>query len=463
MKKMLPILLCLSILSILFVSYYYSNKCTIPSEDISNVLSMLSEDTSGIAWPNQISINLDSPHQTYGVELDRSNIIITKGGNYILSGALPNGSVTVNTDDKVNLTLNNASITNLSGPALNIQKSVETYVTVMSNTANYLTAGATYGLSSNLTGTIISNGPLIFQGNGSLDIISSSENGIETAAPVSIRSGSLKITAAKSGILTQNKVELLGGHLYLSATGNGIDTADKLIINDGGIDLTAAHAALYSAKELIINGGTLNISNSLIGIDSASDIIINNGNINTAASQTGMLSSQNIIINNGNLHISSEKHALMSSESIMINNGTVLALVSPSHEALSCLNNELVINGGTLIALGSHGILPNAEMSQQASILLGSGDARSPVNISQDNNSILTFIPEQAYDCLLFSSPQLSENITYTLNSGGTIDKAENFYGLYRSSSSVNSKLIGFFKLTGQLTDLTAEFPTLLY
>lgn len=461
MKKMLSILLVLSILSFLFVSHYYSSKTTIPSKDIDSVLSMLVDDTSGVAWLNQVNINLNSLSPAYGIELDHSNITITKGGNYILSGALPNGSITVNTSDKVNLTFNNASITNLSGPALNIVQSSEAYITLMTNTVNFLTDGTAYSSASNSPGAITSCNPLIFQGNGGLQIVSGSENGIYTTAPVSVHQGAIKITAAKSGILAQDKVNLLGGHLSLAVADNGIDTTDEIIINDGGIDLTAAHIALRAAKNFIINGGTLNILDSTIGIQSSSNIIINKGNVNITAIQSGMHSGGSITINNGNLHISGKDGALSASHHITINDGTILAFATVSHEALSCLDNGLSINGGTLVALGSYDMLPNSKTSRQTSVLLGSGDAHQPVSITHNNTHILTFMPDQPYEHLLFSSPDLTQNASYTLRTGGFIAKSENFYGLYNKGTTVDAKLLGTFSLTEQVTDLTSNFPRL--
>lgn len=233
-KIILSITLTFSIFILCLIGYYFSIKNTIPSENINSVLSILDDDTSGIAWLNQSTIDLSSlsASNSQGIVFNDSEIMITAGGNYILSGNLENGSLTVDTNEAVNLTFNNASITNLSGPALYIKDAAQTYITLISNTQNFLLDSKDY-LNTEATGTLYTNSPLTFQGDGSLDITSISQNGISGHAPLTINSGSIKVTAAKNGILTDGITQLLGGHLFLECQAIAINCKDFLTINGG--------------------------------------------------------------------------------------------------------------------------------------------------------------------------------------------------------------------------------------
>lgn len=456
-KIILGTILGFSLFLLGLINYSYSQNHTIPSEDINTVLSILDDDTSGIAWSNQSTVNLNSllASNTQGVEFTPSGIVITDGGNYIFSGTLENGSITVNTDEAVNLTFNSASITNLSGPALYITNAAQTYVTLISNTKNFLVDGKTYS-NTDATGTLYTNAPLTFQGGGSLDITSTSYNGISGHAPITINSGSIKVTATQNGILTNDITQLSGGHLSLDVGVTGIDCKSFLTVNDGVIEVVTADIGLQSDKTLTINGGSINISNVQNGIKSHSDLIINSGNINALSEQDTLLAATTLTINDGNIHLDSEEDALVANDSITLNNGLIVAFSGgASSSGISYDPNPLIINGGTLLATGNKITLPNEDMSRQLSLLLEDGQANSMVHINQNNFDILTFMPAKGYDYLLFSSPTLNTTSEYTLYSGGTIQDGTNFYGLYSDSFYTGGKKITRFTLTDSLTNVS--------
>lgn len=456
-KIILSIALTLSIFVLSLTVHYSSIKSTIPSENITSVLSILEDDTSGIAWLNQSTINLNSlsASNSQGIMFSGSEIVITAGGNYIFSGTLENGSITVDTDETVNLTFNKANITNLSGPALYIKNAAQTYVTLISNTKNFLVDGKDYS-NTDATGTFYTKSPLTFQGGGSLDITSNSQNGISGHAPITINSGSIKVTAAKNGILTDNIAQLLGGHLSLEAHAIAINSKDFLTINDGVIDIIAADVGLQSDKTLTINGGSINISNVRNGIRSQSNLIINAGNINTYSVQNALLAATTLTINDGNIHLDSEEDALIASENITLNNGTVLAFSSDPYGSGTPFNTDtFTINGGILVATGNKMTLPNQHTSRQSSLILGAGLAHSIVHIEQSGTDILTFMPDKGYDYLLFSSPALTAASEYTLYSGGAAQDGTNFYGLYSDATYTGGERLNQFTLEGLLTNLS--------
>ena len=71
---------------------------------------------------------------------------ITTAGVYVFTGTLSDGSIVVNAgeEDKVQIVLSNASITNSDGPAIYAVAADKVFVTAEENTVNTLSDGSTY-------------------------------------------------------------------------------------------------------------------------------------------------------------------------------------------------------------------------------------------------------------------------------------------------------------------------------
>lgn len=87
---------------------------------------------------------------------------ITKGGSYNLTGSYE--SVTINTNEDVELVLKDVEITNKKGPAIYVESSDK--VSILLNGKNKITSTTTEALD----GAILSKDDLIFSGDGSLEI-----------------------------------------------------------------------------------------------------------------------------------------------------------------------------------------------------------------------------------------------------------------------------------------------------
>lgn len=292
MKKnfIIPILICPSILLLVFFTCFSFNTYNIPSENIDAVLSVLEDDTSNMTWPTQSNIKLNTKPtaSTNTVKISGSQITITQGGNYVISGTLSNGSIIVDTTSPVNLTLSNASITNLNGPAIYIKNAEETYITLISNTQNYL-VDSSIDMTSSPSAAIYSSSSLTFQGGGMLDITSLSQNGIGSNSPITFNNGMINVSAGKNAIDTSGTTYLRGGHLSLTASETGITAAKGLIITDGILNISNSNTAIASGMTFTLDGGMLNMSDIQTGIYSLSDIIINDSNMNIFSSQNALL------------------------------------------------------------------------------------------------------------------------------------------------------------------------------
>ena len=119
------------------------------------------------------------------------NSTISKIG-YQVKGTCSNGSLKIYSEKKFRLLFNGVTLTNPTGPAINIQSGKTVYASIVNGTTNTLCDGATYstpvigsdGEEEDQKGTLFSEGQLIFDGytNGTGTLNVTSHGGTQSAA-----------------------------------------------------------------------------------------------------------------------------------------------------------------------------------------------------------------------------------------------------------------------------------------
>ena len=187
-------------------------------------------------------------HSTYGDEVE-----------YELYGSSNNGSLKVYSSLKLQLTLMGLTLTNPSGPAINIQTGKKTSVKVQGGTLNTLTDGSSYTASTeDQKGCLFSEGQLIFKGAGTLNV-----NG-----------------NYKHAICSDDYIEIRNGVLNLKTTGNGakgLKANDSIIVAGGTTTIT------QSGSYLIQTGDT----SYCAGVKADLLIRLNDGSLTVSTSATG--------------------------------------------------------------------------------------------------------------------------------------------------------------------------------
>ena len=178
---------------------------------------------------------------------------------YRVTGKCSNGSLKIYSTKKFQIMAQNLSITNPTGPAINIQSGKTVYFTLLNGTTNTLCDGATYnapviaanGEEEDQKGTLFSEGQLIFNGEGILNVTSLGGHGICSDDYIRIRSGEINIlSAAKDGFRTKEKFIVSrtadsSPQITISATNNGIDCSEgTLTIEAGKFDITSGGEAI---------------------------------------------------------------------------------------------------------------------------------------------------------------------------------------------------------------------------
>ena len=272
------------------------------STDVKNG-AKLAEDThysaKDLTWDSssEVTIDLSNPTATDGVTVSDGVITITKAGNYHLSGTY-SGQVKVEAadSDMVRLILDNATITNSTGAAINVAEADEVVIYTASGSTNTVSDGSSYSdtASGSPDAAIYSKSDLTLAGEGTLKVEGKYEEGIHTTDGLVIASGTLEVTAANTGIKGKDYVDILDGTVTVTATKDGIKATNDtdgnrgwVRLSGGTVNISAGDDGFKAERVLEISGGTLNITESNEGIE-AQYINILDGTVNVTSSDDGI-------------------------------------------------------------------------------------------------------------------------------------------------------------------------------
>nr|WP_320131145.1 carbohydrate-binding domain-containing protein [uncultured Holophaga sp.] len=400
------------------------------------------------------------------------------------------GTITLYSGETCELILDGAHIASTDGPALNIQSDERTFV-VLEN-ANTLTDSSTWSTrylsdgstEMDLKATFFSEGPLLFNGTGSLSITAAKKHALCSDGHVRLTEGTLSLTAnKKDGIRTNDAFIMDDGTLSIttaSGAGKGIKVEGResdeplgfVIINDGTLTISSYDKAITAAWEtdedatttdtaddpdpfVTINGGTLTIATTGTAYE---DTDTSDGD--DSLSPEGIEAKSTLTINGGTLEVTTDDDALNAGTALNIAGGTIYAK-STSNDAVDS-NGSMTLSGGTLVAIGAgspEGGLDDDEGTNftiSGGTFIGLGGANSTphtctqytLNLSalsaglmaiKDSSGNLVFaftVPSSG--TALCGSPDFGTG-NYTLATGGSLSGAtSSFHGLYQGLSSAS-------------------------
>ncbi len=399
--------------------------------------------TSGVTGPTTLEVTQDEEDLIAGttfvrtisitfsengdakVEGDENGIVTVKGNQvtvdntptnekvmYRLSGTTTNGFLKIYSNNKQALVLDNVSITNPTGAAINNQGKKRCFVVLGGK--NYLADGASYTATpdgEDEKAAFFSEGQLIFSGEGELEVKATGKAGITSDDYLNFLEGpSIKVSStAGHGLRGKDAVYVNGGTLDIQASAHmkkGI-TSDSLVVFNGGITTIAisgglaydeddqeykSSAGVKADQFFVMNGGTLTVTNSgqggkgisgdgpayfqggtvdvtvtgsnygknsndsksAKGIKFDGDIYISGGSISSRASNhEGIESKGNIEMTGGSVFAQSKDDAINSAGMTAIVGGEVCAY-STGNDGLDT-NGNCFLEGGVIYAVGSGG------------------------------------------------------------------------------------------------------------
>lgn len=193
-----------------------------------------------------------------GISVSGSTVTISKGGHYDISGELTDGQIYIMTDKKkVKLFLNNCSITNKAGSAINCQNAKKVTIETLPGTVNYIQDGGTHDADH---GAIYSEDTVVLKGEGELNITGHYAHGVHSDDDIQVKGGNINITAAKSCLHSNDAIEVYGGTMYCNGGTNGMKTRGFINIMGGSSvfigGVREEKGAIACGEALTVTGGT---------------------------------------------------------------------------------------------------------------------------------------------------------------------------------------------------------------
>jgi hypothetical protein len=371
---------------------------------------------------------------------------------YVVTGTTTNGSLKIFSDFRFKLTLNNASITNDNGPAINIQSEKTAFIVLAPGTTNTLIDGTTYVKvgTEDAKGTVFSEGQLVFSGTGSVSITGNNKHGIVSDDHIRVRSGNITVANSKGdGIHANDYFVADGGTIKITTKDDGIQVEQGfLIINNGNITVNADDKGItvdYTGADPLIvpyaniNGGALTVTSVGEALESKAAITINKGDIKLTTQDDGINAETAVYINGGYIYaVSSANDAVDSNGSFTMTGGKLVALGSSGAESgIDCDAKTLKVTGGILVATGGASSAPSPTVSTVRTLVMSGANANQILHIeSADGVEALTFQAPKTYATLLFACAKLKAGTVYNVYTDGSVSSsAVNFNGLFMSGT----------------------------
>ena len=388
-----------------------------------------------------------------GVSVEGKTITISAAGNYRLSGNLEDGQVVIAAGDthKVNLILDNFSISNKETAPIYVKTSGDFKLTLAENSKNSVEdlreANTTEDSNSNSSNiktedipdaAIYSKSDLILSGSGSLDVKGNYEDGIHGKDSLTIEGGNYTVEATKHGINGKDNLTINDGSFTITAGQDGFNTNGDMTVSKGSYTLSVSDDGMHADGKLVVNEGTVNIENSNEGLEGAS-IDINGGTITVKSQDDGLNAASDsnsgnefaaqegvyININGGTLRVNAGGDGLDSNGDLNISGGTLIVDGAGHGNGPLDYNGTGTITGGTVLVAGNNEMFQtfDGSSSTQAFVvdyLSNNQNAETAIKISDSNGKEIFNVSDlqNSYGVVLFSSPDLNNNQSYKLSVG---------------------------------------------
>lgn len=187
------------------------------------------------------------------------SLLLTKAGDFWLSGSLEEGRIVVDVDEDelVHLYLAGVNISSGRGPAIVVEEASKVIVTLVSGTENVLSDSPDYTDYEECKACLYCAPDLTINGDGSLRVFGYHEDGIRSKDRVKLLGGSIEVQAKGDGIRGSDGILITGAALDIQSEQNGLRTANQgaggkgvVEIRGGMLSLIAGRNGIYAASDL---------------------------------------------------------------------------------------------------------------------------------------------------------------------------------------------------------------------
>lgn len=327
------------------------------------------------------------------VQINGRTAILTEEATYIVSGTLDDGMLVVDADEaaKLQIVLDNASITSSTSAALYVLEADKVFVTLAEGSQNALANGGSFVAidDSDIDGAVYSKQDLTFNGSGALTVTSPAGHGIVGNDDLVLAGGTYTVASASHGLNANDSVRITGesdltldagkdgihaennddaslGFVYISggtfaieAEGDGISAGAYLQITDGAYDLLAGGGSVNGESQSSTSWGgfrggpmetassaeeTSESSTSMKGLKAVSSLVISGGAFTIDAADDAVHTNADMTVSGGTFAIATGDDAFHADETLTVTGGAID--ISENYEGLEALH--LDIQGGEI-------------------------------------------------------------------------------------------------------------------
>lgn len=252
-------------------------------------------------------------------------------------------------------------------------------------------------------------------------------------------------TSAK-GLKSGSNLVIKSGKFVINSSDDSIHSNGSIGISDGEINIKSGDDALHADEKIVIDGGSILVNDSYEGIE-ASNIVINGGNISVKSSDDGInvaggndessmnrpgqnnfknTTNNKLVVNGGNIYVNATGDGIDSNGSVYVYDG-VIYVDGPEETGNGALDydGEFVMDGGTLVAVGSKGMLQGiSDNSKQYNLTVYLDKTYNEASISlvsEDDTVLETYAPNKSFSSIVISSNRLVKSKTYKLEINGEV------------------------------------------
>lgn len=289
---------------------------------------------------------------------DGEDITITSEGVYVISGQASDVTIYVEAgdEDKVQIVLDSASISNESKPAIYVKSADKVFVTTTDsdNTLEVTGTFETVETAESLDSSVTTE-----ESGANLDAVIFSKDDLVINGV-----GTLNISSTDNAVTSKDTLKITGSTINVSCTGSAFEAHDAIEVADGTINITSCNDGLHAENDeddsvgyIYICGGTFNITASDDAIHATTIVQIDSSNMNLTGAEC--IEGTYIQINGGDITINASDDGInaasKSSEytpTFEMNDGTLKVTMGAGDTDGIDANGNIYVNGGTIDVSG---------------------------------------------------------------------------------------------------------------